>query len=112
MPTFRFPVILGTKAADQDWILAPLWNTWARAPSFLFPVGLALVATSFPFPVHRDGALVAPSFLFPFPVKFGALGALVAPSFLFPFPVKFGAKNLRQAGCAYQWQQGLCILVE
>ena len=32
--------------------LAKLWNTWAGAPSVLFPVRLPLVAPSFPVPVH------------------------------------------------------------
>ena len=46
------------------------WNTWARAPSFLFPVQMVLGAPSFPFPEHVDGPFGAPPL--PFPVEFGA----------------------------------------
>ena len=66
---FRFR-LFSTKAADQNWILVQFWNTWARAPSFLFPVQMVLGAPSFPFPEHVDGPLGAPPL--PFPVEFGA----------------------------------------
>ena len=48
----------------------PFWNTWARAPSFLFPVQMVLGAPSFPFPEHVVGPFGAPPL--PFPVEFGA----------------------------------------
>ena len=87
---FRFR-LFSTKAADQNWFLAPFWNTWARAASFLFPVQMVLEAPSFPFPEHVGGPFGPPPF---------------------PFPVGFGAKNLRQAGCACKWQPRLRLLVE
>ena len=64
----------------------PFWNTWARAPSFLFPVQMVLGAPSFPFPEHVGGALGAP----PFSEHVG--GALGAPPF--PFPVHFWRQKI------------------